>query len=64
MAQDIVRTDPDNAKFGIENHFLVDVINDVVSLQADKIKECVDFIFEDAKLNNVKEYDDLHSLHV
>ena len=63
MAQDIVKQQyPDNAKFGIENHFLVDVINDVVSLQADKIKECVDFIFEDAKLNNVKEYDDLHSL--
>lgn len=63
IAQEIVNQQyPDNAKFGINNHFLVDVINDVVALQADKIKECADFIFEDAKINKVKEYDDLHSL--
>lgn len=52
----------DNRKFGIRNHFLVNVINEMVRQQADKIKGFADFIFAHSRENNVLKYDDNHSL--
>ncbi len=52
----------DNKEFGINNHFLVNAINEMVKQQADKIKGFADFIFTHSRENNIKEYDDMHSL--
>jgi hypothetical protein len=52
----------DTLDYSINNHFLESVINEMVRLQADKIKGFADFIFDYAKTNNVREFDDCHSL--
>ncbi len=52
----------DNKKFGIQNHFLINVINEMVRQQADKIKSFADFIFDHSRENNILKYDDRHSL--
>jgi hypothetical protein len=52
----------DTTTYSINNHFLESVINEMVRLQADKIKGFADFIFEYARTNNVRKFDDMHSL--
>lgn len=50
FAKDIISKQYDETKkFGIENHFLVKIINEMVRQQADKIKSYADFIFKHSK---------------
>lgn len=50
----------DTKKFGIENHFLIAIINEMVKLQADKIKSFADFIFEHSKSSSKTKFETKH----
>jgi len=52
----------DRKDFGIENHFLSELINQIVRDQADKIKDFADFIFDFSKENQITQFDDRHSV--
>ena len=57
-AKDIIDQQyPDRLEFGIENHFLVDTMNQMILAQAPRIKEFVDALF-----NHGADLDDQHSL--
>jgi hypothetical protein len=63
IAKEIISLQYDDRKaFGIDNHFLVGVINEMVKQQADKIKSFADYIFKHSRDNSIKNYDDKHSL--
>lgn len=63
IAKEIISLQFDDRKeFGINNHFLVSVINEMVKQQADKIKGFADYIIAHSRDNNIDKYDDKHSL--
>ena len=61
VAKQIINEQYDDTKNnGIENHFLVNVINEMVRQQADKIKGYADFIFKHSKENLEIKYETKH----
>lgn len=52
----------DNKKHGIRNHFLLNVINEIVLIESAKIKKAIDDVLSIVTKDNIKEYSDDHHL--
>lgn len=52
----------DNKKHGIRNHFLYNVINEIVLLESNKIKKAIDDVISIVSKNNIAEYSDNHHI--
>lgn len=52
----------DRKEFGIDNHFLSALINQMVRDQADKIKGFADFVFDFSRELQITKFDDRHSV--
>lgn len=63
ISSDIIKNQfDDTLKYSIRNHFLINVINEMVYQQADKIKSFASYIFNHSIENKVKSYDDSHHI--